>query len=905
MIQTSLLSLLNFLQPIFFASLSQGCFGVLMVAFVIYLLWREYTPRHIYVPCSVYPWLLLLLGIYLYYRHWEGSFSFWSKSIPYFGELAWSDLLLVPWGGALAIAFRSRSKKEILFLCLVFLGLFALLYFLYLKHDRTLLRELLISISFALCPLLYLSLYFSLFQRLERWVSQRREEPRGILHTPAQADVSSQPIDTDEAMLSCEEDWLGVSGIAKVLQENLKELDLSKSSLTVGVIAPWGKGKSSFMNLLKERLEKEKAIIISFNPRASKSVSSIQEDFFDAFAEELSRHYFGFGLLLARYTKHLGLLDQYEWTRPLGSLLTFILPGKEQETVNRTLRELGRRVYVIIDDLDRLSGEEILEVLKLIDRNASFSNTVFITAYDKAYVDNVLKSCLDHGLSHSFIDKYISIEVPLPEPTKERMKELMWLFMSTRIKMSSSAIYRQVYEAWNRIAGIVVASLDSVRDLKRYLNQMLPRYNESINSIYWINSGYLVYEDYLLLNLLCYKDLTVYVALSSRHLLRLDPLTRCYILAPNFEEELKQMSHWQGTKEILKMLFDPSAEERGEEVSCKPLRSQEGFDSYFRAYSRMAPSDPIEMLLRIIHVTQMQFPKKGIDDMIKEVGIGGVACVLLKLIGEPCVGREDRSITIKLGAYVVYRYNYNPDPDPTHILNILGSKLVHLFTRKTYLKYKELGIIQNISEYRRLLLPMIFYVIRTQPIRTAHIIDVVVAKDGRFKKECIYSISEIAEILLKCQKNYYQLWEGGDRSREHAQSFIFKEYMKGYPQYVKRALQQLISLIQRYPSTCAWVILLTRSATTPNASCFQLASDKHLLQLLEKQGFTLKVWLNLIGDFKLRYLLEYAKSANQKEYFRRIEFLLNEEVDLDSIDYIYRAILAQEERDRQQATSEG
>ena len=717
MIQTSLLSLLNFLQPIFFASLSQGCFGVLMVAFVIYLLWREYTPRHIYVPCSVYPWLLLLLGIYLYYRHWEGSFSFWSKSIPYFGELAWSDLLLVPWGGALAIAFRSRSKKEILFLCLVFLGLFALLYFLYLKHDRTLLRELLISISFALCPLLYLSLYFSLFQRLERRVSQRREEPRGILHAPAQADVSSQPIDTDEAMLSREEDWLGVSGIAKVLQENLKELDLSKSSLTVGVIAPWGKGKSSFMNLLKERLEKEKAIIISFNPRASKSVSSIQEDFFDAFAEELSRHYFGFGLLLARYTKHLGLLDQYEWTRPIGSLLTLILPGKEQEAVNRTLRELGRRVYVIIDDLDRLSGEEILEVLKLIDRNASFSNTVFITAYDKAYVDNVLKSCLDHGLSHSFIDKYISMEIPLPEPTKERMKELAWLFMSTRIKMSSSAMYRQIYEAWNRVAGIVVASLDSVRDLKRYLNQMLPRYNESINSTYWINSENLAYEDYLLLNLLCYRDLSVYVALSSRYLLRLDPLTRCYILAPNFEEELKQMSHWQGTKKILKMLFDPSAEERGEEVSCMPLRSQEGFDFYFRAYSRMDQSDPIEILLRIIRSTQMQAPNEEIDDMIKVLGIGNVAFELWKLIGEPCVGREDRSITIKLVAYVICCYN--PDPDPMHILNWLRDKLIGLFTLRMYLKYKDLGIVQNISEYKRLLLPTLSYVIGTRRIQTS------------------------------------------------------------------------------------------------------------------------------------------------------------------------------------------
>lgn len=283
--------------------------------------------------------------------------------------------------------------------------------------------------------------------------------------------------------------------------------------------------------------------------------------------------------------------------------------------------------------------------------------------------------------------------------------------------MSSSAMYRQIYEAWNRVAGIVVASLDSVRDLKRYLNQMLPRYNESINSTYWINSENLAYEDYLLLNLLCYRDLSVYVALSSRHLLRLDPLTRCYILAPNFEEELKQMSHWQGTKKILKMLFDPSAEERGEEVSCMPLRSQEGFDFYFRAYSRMDQSDPIEILLRIIRSTQMQAPNEEIDDMIKVLGIGNVAFELWKLIGEPCVGREDRAITIKLVAYVICCYN--PDPDPMHILNWLRDKLIGLFTLRMYLKYKDLGIVQNISEYKRLLLPTLSYVIGTRRIQTS------------------------------------------------------------------------------------------------------------------------------------------------------------------------------------------
>lgn len=51
--------------------------------------------------------------------------------------------------------------------------------------------------------------------------------------------------------------------------------------------------------------------------------------------------------------------------------------------------------------------------------------------------------------------------------------------------------------------------------------------------------------------------------------------------------------------------------------------------------------------------------------------------------------------------------------------------------------------------------------------------------------------------------------------------------------------------------------------------------------------------------------LDYVRSIPKDEPCRSFDLLPDEEVDLDSIDYIYRAILAQEERERQQAASEG
>ena len=562
MLQKPLLALLSFIESLCLAPLSPDWFGGLVFFLVCYLLKREWDYRKIYVPRPASLWLFLLLGVYLYYRHWEGSFSFWT--IPCLGKVAWSDLLLIPWGGAVAIALRPRSREDRFFLGLVLLLLCAVLYFVPQAQGKPSLVWAILSLCVAVgsCLLGYLILHRWGY-RLQLEIGQEAQK------TP---ELSSLAIDTDNAIVREKEDWLGFSGMAWILCRNLEMLDLRERSLTVGVIAPWGRGKSSFINLLRERLEFCEEIIVVFNPRGSKSVSSIPEDFFDAFAKELSRHYLGFGLLLARYTKHLGLLNQYAWTRPLGSFLTLLLPGKEQEAVNRTLRELGKRVYVLLDDLDRLSGEEILEVLKLMDRSASFSNTVFITAYDKAYVNNVLKKHLDHGLAHSFIDKYISWEFPLLEPNKEMLERLVGVVLSRKV-YAASPICRHIQRSWSQIGRTVVESLDSVRDLKRYLNLVIPRYNGAFSEVDC--------KDYFLLYLLCYKDFGIYLALHSRRILQLDVPTQTYVLIPSYEEELKQVSQWKVSKSILERLFAPSPEEEETDPRRLSLRNVSGFNTYF------------------------------------------------------------------------------------------------------------------------------------------------------------------------------------------------------------------------------------------------------------------------------------------------------------------------------------
>ena len=730
MLQKPLLWLLSLLQSTCLAPLSPNWFGGLVLLLVGYLIKREWDYRKIYVPRPVSLWLILLLGIYLYYRHWEGSFSFWP--IPYLGELAWSDLLLIPWFGAVAIALGPREEEYRLALFEVLLVLCSAFYFAPQTQGKPSLVWALLSLCVAegSCLLASFILY--------RWDS--RSQPKSKGEASKETDQSSLAIDTDNAIVREKDDWLGFSPMAWVVHRNLKALDLSQGSLTVGVIAPWGRGKSSFINLLRKQLEGDGGIIIPFNPRGSKSISSIPEDFFDTFAKELSRHYLGFGLLLARYTKHLGLLNQYEWTRPLGSLLTLVLPGKEQEAVNRALRELGKRVYVLLDDLDRLSGEEILEVLKLMDRNASFTNTVFIVAYDKAYVNNVLKKHLDHGLAHSFIDKYISWEIPLPAPNKEMLERLMRIELQVRVKGGYPMKYEKIQRAWKEFGSTVVESLNSVRDLKRYLNLMIPRYNEVFSEVDC--------RDYFLLYLLCYKDLGIYLALHSRRIVQRDVPTQTYVLIPNYEEELKQVSQWRGSKSILERLFAPSPEEEEPDPRRPSLRNVSQFDTYFSGFNLLGSSLHVPVLSRIIHSMRTRSLLNDMDDLLKNQEVGHVVDTFIYLVGSPCRRGENRAEAIKAMAYMAFTRNL-----PVKEAEILKKELFEFLSLDRYERYKELQVTLDLPSYKSLLEPMLTFVVKENLQWISDVINVLNLEEDRSSERYVYTAKELSKLLSDHQKS--------------------------------------------------------------------------------------------------------------------------------------------------------
>src|SRR3954447_20617927 len=78
-------------------------------------------------------------------------------------------------------------------------------------------------------------------------------------------EVAEQPlILTDNPVSGCEQDRFGFGTYGGVLCDAIQATD--DLPLTVGVFGPWGTGKSSFLNICREMLDRRGIPTISFNP---------------------------------------------------------------------------------------------------------------------------------------------------------------------------------------------------------------------------------------------------------------------------------------------------------------------------------------------------------------------------------------------------------------------------------------------------------------------------------------------------------------------------------------------------------------------------------------------------------------------------------------------------------------
>lgn len=203
---------------------------------------------------------------------------------------------------------------------------------------------------------------------------------------------------------------------------------LKKESLAIGISGKWGSGKTSFLKTMMESM-KDDYLEISFNPWKCTDKVQIVSQFFTLMKKELDGNDKPLKNAIQMYRDIVLNADIH----PSLTLLAKILPEcKEEETleslknkIEKAISAEGAKPFAIfIDDLDRLEGDELFEVLRLIRVTANFRNMVFVVAYDRDYICDVLNRSQNIERAEEYIQKIFHLEVSLPKFEEETLLDV-------------------------------------------------------------------------------------------------------------------------------------------------------------------------------------------------------------------------------------------------------------------------------------------------------------------------------------------------------------------------------------------------------------------------------------------------------------------------------------------------
>ncbi|WP_186098610.1 KAP family NTPase [Burkholderia gladioli] len=185
--------------------------------------------------------------------------------------------------------------------------------------------------------------------------------------------------------------------------------------LVFGVEGPWGVGKTSFINLASRHWEQadDQVIVCRFEPLRYASDPDVADRLIRDISAAIQRKIFApeFRPAVSRYAKLIrGKADI--------SFLGFKLslePSQETiedllEDIDNILKRIGRRVIIVIDDLDRLDVKTAYSLLFATRRTFSLSQATYVLCYDA----EILAGDSEDGTkAREFLEKFVTVKMSL------------------------------------------------------------------------------------------------------------------------------------------------------------------------------------------------------------------------------------------------------------------------------------------------------------------------------------------------------------------------------------------------------------------------------------------------------------------------------------------------------------
>lgn len=352
---------------------------------------------------------------------------------------------------------------------------------------------------------------------------------------------------------------------------------LKKESLAIGISGNWGSGKTSFLKSMQKQMNADYRVV-TFNPWTCTDKEQIISQFFALMREQTENNDESLHEAIQKYQDIVLDADIH----PALTFLAKILPMSKKEQTLESLKDKieeaitidGSKPFAIfIDDLDRLEGNELFEVLRLIRITANFRNVVFIVAYDRDYICNVLNESKSIKRAEEYIQKIFHLEVSLPKFEDETLLDV---FIDETVRIASlnerqAASLRQLIMQLFNVDGLSFTDfVPNFRQARRFANV----FALNLKSILAHTKDFVV-KDFIGIELLhfAYPDIHRTLMYKPMTLLKLSPklLSKLRLL-------VYESSNDTPSDKLLKILFSTNGESQR---TTREVRSQLSYANYF------------------------------------------------------------------------------------------------------------------------------------------------------------------------------------------------------------------------------------------------------------------------------------------------------------------------------------
>lgn len=293
-----------------------------------------------------------------------------------------------------------------------------------------------------------------------------------------QAAESVEGFLTDHPLTEEEEALSGWTSQAQILTQKLLATDTTRAAFSLGIVASWGEGKSSFMGIMQRYLQQaqREVIVMRFNPWLYDKEAQLTKVFFEELRRTLAPYSSKLSKSIDNYTDLLLAVDS-GWLKLAHEVLQQpqSSTAEQFDKLSQDIKELGRMVVIFIDDVDRLTREELMELFNLVRNSSNLPCLYFVLAYDKSYVLKTLQNEGEH--MSRYPEKILQEEYPLPKLTPDKI----WIVLEE--SLNKTQLGQEDGDTTSKLLGELKGvgvnlpyHLTTIRMVKRMVNAFSSRY---------------------------------------------------------------------------------------------------------------------------------------------------------------------------------------------------------------------------------------------------------------------------------------------------------------------------------------------------------------------------------------------------------------------------------------------